>query len=214
MKQNKVCIKCGVPLVVGENVTQCGIDHSVYICQKCHRQAGKEWIVANPNYMANYMRAHRHRTSQNRPMSENRECPSFLGVCVAERVLSHIFKNVQRMPYGTPGYDFTCGNGYLVDVKSSCRHHPQKQYWADNWMFTINKNQIAQYFLCLAFDNRNDLNPEHIWLIPANEINHLTGLSIAESKLEKWQKNEQPIDQVMNCCDTLKTLQTNTETTA
>lgn len=210
MKHNNVCIKCGALLVVGENVTQCGIDHSQYICQKCQRQVGKEWIDTHPNYMTNYMREYRHRTGQNQPMSENRESPSFLGVHVAERVLSHLFKNVQRMPYGNPGFDFTCGKGYLVDAKCSCRrqHNPP---WADNWMFTINKNQIADYFLCLAFDNRNDLNPEHIWLIPAGDVNDHVGISIAESRLDRWQKYEQPVYRVIACCDTLKTSQTNTE---
>jgi hypothetical protein len=136
-------------------------------------------------------------------MSENRACASFLGVHVAERVLSHIFKDVTRMHYGNPGYDFICRHGYKVDVKSSCRRtHSENR--ADNWMFSINKNRVADYFLCLAFDSRESLNPEHVWLIPADNINDRMGVGISTSTIHKWNEFEQPIDQVVTCCDMMR----------
>ena len=188
MKHNNVCIKCSALLVVGENITQSMIDHYNYICRKCKSK---------------YATDYNHRTGRKHAMSENRECSTFLGVYVAERVLSHVFKDVQRMPYGTPGFDFRCGKGYMVDVKSSCRHHHPR--WADSWLFHIRKNPVAEYFLCLAFDNRYVLDPEHIWLIPAGDINDRDTIGITESKLDKWQKYEQSVDRVIACCNAMKT---------
>lgn len=135
-------------------------------------------------------------------MSENRDCASFLGVHVAERVPSHVFKDVQRMAQGNHGFDFICRYGYKVDVKSSCRHCSEK--FADNWVFCINRNYIADYFLLLAFDNREHLVPEHIWMIPGSDINDRTGVGIAESRLGKWAQYEQPLDRVLTCCDVLR----------
>lgn len=135
-------------------------------------------------------------------MKTNRECPVFLGVYVAENILSKIYKNVIRMPYANPEYDFICGKGYKIDVKSSCIHKNNFNY--NSWSFTINKNIIADYFLCLGFDNRNDLNPIHIWLIPGYIINYKNNQRISESKLSKWEKYEQPIDKIISCCNTMK----------
>ena len=153
-------------------------------------------------YHSTRLREYRHRTGINQPMCENRECASFLGVHVAERVLSHIFKNVNRMPYGNPGFDFRCGRDYLVDSKSSCRYH--RPNCVDRWMFRIDKNQIAEYFLFLAFDDRKNLNPEHIWLIPAGDVNDHVTISISDSNIDKWKEYEQPIDQIITCCDTIR----------
>ena len=97
------------------------------------------------------------------PMNKNRQCSSFLGVHVAERVLEATFENVERMPYGNPGFDFICGAGYKIDVKSSCRRYQKNG--SSSWAFGIDKNCDADYFLCIAFDNREHLNPEHLWLI-------------------------------------------------
>lgn len=131
----------------------------------------------------------------------NPDCSTFLGVVVAERVLSKVFKNVQRMAQGNPGYDFICGKGFKIDVKGSCLRKKLEQ-----WNFHIERNQEADYFLCLAFDNRKDLNPLHIWLIPGDVLNHLIGTSIARSTLEKWSKYEltDKLGDVLACCDTLK----------
>ena len=137
-------------------------------------------------------------------MSENRNCASFLGVYVAERVLSHVFKHVEKMPNGNPGYDFICGGGHKIDVKSACRH--VRKNWADMWVFHIEKNQIAEYFLCLAFDNRDDLNPEHIWLIPSNKINDHVSIGISETTLAKWDEYKLDIEKVSACCNALRNI--------
>lgn len=133
-------------------------------------------------------------------MEGNRECTSFLGVHVAEQVLSKLFKNVERTPYGTPGYDFRCGKGYKVDVKGGCLGNNTP----NRWLFKINKNKIADYFLCLAFDNRYDLNPIHVWLIPCEILNDKVCTSISKYKTDRWSEYEQPLNKVLKCCDVMK----------
>lgn len=185
------CNKCGAVLVVGENVTQNMLDHRQYVCRACRREYQREH---DPGW--------RHHTGQYQPMDKNRECTLFLGVYVAERVLRHVFKHTKQMPMNNPGFDFICGNGYMVDVKSSCRRHHET--WADRWMFHIKRNQIAEYFLCLAFDNRESLNPEHMWLIPSENVNRYTTITISESRISKWDDYKLDVDKVSACCDAIR----------
>ena len=137
-----------------------------------------------------------------KPASENKQCPSFLGVHIAERVLSKVFKDVKKMPPNHAGYDFICNRGKKIDVKSACTRTCDKSN--NRWDFGINRNQIADYFLCLAFDNRENLNPLHIWLIPGHIVNHLKSATRAESTLSKWDKYKLDIDKVVKCCDIIK----------
>ena len=128
----------------------------------------------------------------------NRSCPQFLGVHVAERVLSKIFNNVERMPLHNPGYDFVCNRGKKIDVKSATMH---KNYWS----FHIYRNKIADYFLCIAFDNRADLNPIHIWLLPSDVISDKVCVKISLSTISKWTEYEQfnKLYEVVACCNTI-----------
>ena len=181
------CRRCGTPLVIGENITQYMVDHYEYLCRACKRKQNREYD---------------HRSGHCQPMSENKTCSSFLGVCVAEYVLSHVFKNVQRMPINNHGYDFICGHGYKIDVKAACRYHWKNK--ADSWSFHIDKNQVAEHFLLLAFDNREDLNPEHAWLIPSSDINDHVSTSIAETRLDRWGAYKLDIDRVTTCCNVIR----------
>ena len=133
-------------------------------------------------------------------MAEARDCAAFLGVFVAERALSRFFDHIERMPYGNPGYDFICGKGFKIDVKSSCKQVGR----SDGWGFHIRRNCVADYFLCLAFDDRESLRPEHVWLIPGSVLNHLSGIFIAESRLVKWSAYEQPLNRVEACCSIMR----------
>lgn len=198
----QVCSKCRVALVAGENIAQSQIDKGYCVCRECRNERLREYRHNNHDRVIEHQREYLHRIGKYQPMGKNRDCSSFLGIHVAERVLSHVFKHIQRMPNNTPGYDFVCSGGYKIDVKSSCRHQYEDR--VDQWMFRIKKNQIAEAFLCLAFDDRESLVPEYIWLIPSNEINHLVNATIAETTLSKWDKYKLPIDRVSTCCNIMK----------
>jgi hypothetical protein len=139
------------------------------------------------------------------PYYENKDCPNYLGRHIAERVLSKYFEGVEMMPYKNKGYDFVCKNGYKIDVKSSCLYRPDGALNA-RWNFDINHNSIADYFLCLAFDNRDDLNPIRLWLIPGKELSHKHALIITNSQqsMLQWTKYEKPIEKVLECCQKVK----------
>jgi hypothetical protein len=135
-------------------------------------------------------------------MNKNRGCSSFLGVYIAERVLSKVFNDVETMPYGHSGYDFICNKGKKIDVKSACARH--RSNTNINWVFHIRKNKIADYFLCIAFDNREDLNPIKMWMIPGNILNHLTHTSIGNRTMSKWEEYEMDITKTYECCEQMK----------
>ena len=86
------------------------------------------------------------------------------------------------MPYGNKGFDFICCHNKNIDVKSSCLRK------SGGWIFHIDHNIVADYFLCIAFDNRDDLTPLHVWLIPGSTINHLQSTGISPSTVHRWDE--------------------------
>jgi len=168
-------------------------------CCKCfmkeYRQ--REYVKVRKNEL-------RHVKGEYQPLGENKYCGPYLGVFVAENVLSKVFKNVEKMPYGNPGYDFICNKGYKIDVKSASL---TKSYTSKNplWKFKIKKNILADYFLLIGFDNREDLNPLKIWLIPGIILNNkqILGITNILSSLQKWEQYElkDKLKQVITCCD-------------
>jgi len=187
----KKCPKCGLTKPITEfGLYKSGINKGCVVayCKPCHVEYMREW---------------RHKTGRDRPLNKNRECALFLGVHVAERILQNEFLSMHRLPLEAPGGDFICGKGYLVDVKSSCLRHPL--YGNEYWNFHIRNNNKADYFLCLAMDNRQELNPKHVWLIPGVKINNLSTLSIrnVDTALKNWSKYERPLDKVLSCCEAI-----------
>ena len=146
----------------------------------------------------------RYRASRGgKTMNANRDCALFLGVHVAERVLSKVFNNVQRMPMGNRGFDFICNRGMKIDVKSGVMNRSDRHIC--RWQFSIKRNTVPDYFLCIAFDNRDDLNPLHMWLIPGDTICHKSSVAISESTIDKWDEYMMHIDETIACCDDMKT---------
>jgi len=134
------------------------------------------------------------------PHHVNKECSMYLGVHIAERVLFRYFEHVTRMPPCNPGFDFICSKGFKIDVKSSTL------YRGNYWSFDINKSDVADYFLCIAFDDRDNLNPLHVWLIPKEKVCMKYRLCItnSEKSLAKWSMYEKPLDKVVACCTELR----------
>ena len=181
----KICIVCG----------QKRTHHIKGMCKQCYLAA------RNPEarHIEHVNRIHR---KGKQTLSENKTCSMYLGVHIAERILAKVFVNVKRMNPQNPGYDFICNKGMKIDVKSSCTRIRENR--PAQWAFVIKRNNIPDYFLCIAFDNRKDLNPLHLWLINGNEINSYAGTSISETTIGKWDKFKLPLDSVISCCNSLK----------
>lgn len=158
-----------------------------------------------------------HKSGKYLSMSENRECPLYLGVYIAERILSLLFKNVEKMPDGNPGYDFICDNDYKIDSKGACLSSDGR------WLFTIRKNKIADYFFMIAFDDRENLKVEHIWLIKSDVViekiacnseefivneKHVIHISRGNISLKRFEKYEKTylLEKAQKICDNFKNI--------
>lgn len=102
------------------------------------------------------------------PMSENKECSSYFGVYIGEKYVSKLFEDVEKMPYGNPGFDWICKKKYKIDSKVSCLLHRENK--TDYFEFTIKYNKKADYFILSAWDNRDSLNPLYVWIFHKNDI--------------------------------------------
>lgn len=159
-------------------------------CKSCGRNNLSSW---------------RHKTGRQTPYNKKRTCSMYLGVHIAERLLSLVFVGVTKMPMNNSGYDFVCGKGFKVDVKSSTL---KKRSGLGNnfWMFTIDRNRIPDYFAFIAFNDRVHLTPLHFWIVPEHIVNGKTGVSITNSQevLLKWKQYEKPINKLIESCNLLK----------
>lgn len=157
-------------------------------CKACHNKCSQE---------------SKRRRGVHRSLFDAKDSSPYLGA-IAERTLSKYFDNIKRMPYNNPGYDFLCGKGFKIDVKGACLRYPKGK--SALWAFNSRRNGVADYFLCLAFDNRRDLNPIHIWLIPGERLNKLIGFRIVDTEggLKKWKFYEKSLDKAIYCCNKLK----------
>lgn len=121
------------------------------------------------------------------PSSEDENLSQYfgnLGEKLLKKFLHTIFENVERMKYTNFGYDFICNNvskefidkypifkleankEYRIQVRTRCRRVYGKYI---RWDFTVNYDN-ADYFILIAFDNREDLNIIHMWIFHKNDI--------------------------------------------
>lgn len=141
-------------------------------------------------------------TMTHKSMYENKSCAAYLGIVVGERLCKHLFSDVEMMPHDNKGYDIICNKGMKIDVKTSCL----SQYKTGvHWVFSIGRNKIADYFICVAFDNRTDLNPIHMWMIPGDVLNEIKSTtSISPNTVHKWSQWEKDINDAQLCCTAMK----------
>lgn len=170
-----------------------------YICKECKGKQKRLWQTANPD-KAKAMWTRDNRKRGIRSFNKNKKCSSYLGIHIAERVMSKVFKNIKRMPMNNPGYDVICNRNKLIDIKSSCLRGTKYP----RWLFMIRRNHIADFFLCLAFNNREDIQPIYAWLIPGSKLNHLKGAGITQSTIHKWDAYKLDITKISTCCDHLR----------
>jgi hypothetical protein len=188
-KAKLICRKCNVELVPGKNW------YNARICHKCAR------IETTRRYRATAIK-----TGNPLAYTVSKSCPLYLGCHIAEKVLKRVFNNVEMMPMMNAGFDFICNHGKKIDVKSACLSKGKYPTWG----FHIDHNKLADYFLCLAFDNRNDLNPLYLWLIPGHLVNNHIQIGVSPSTVSKWDEFALGIDGVTTCCDNLKNPATQT----
>jgi hypothetical protein len=169
------------------------------ICRDCEHV----YRITRPK-SREYYRTRAHITGKNRPIEEARDTGNWLGIYVAERVLSHYFEGITRMPFGNHGFDFICKNGFKIDAKSSCLNH--RPHRNQCWHFNTFHNVAADYFLCLAFDDRENMAPMHVWLVPSGVVANKTGFNIIDVpwSLSEWSQYEKPINKVLSCCATFR----------
>jgi hypothetical protein len=140
----------------------------------------------------------------NRPMTENRNCSSWLGIHIAERALSKFFKHIVRTPSQSSGGDFRCDRNYLIDVKCACLHFRKGK--SPRWFMGIKHNTNADHFLFLLFDDRTNLTPMHVMLVPGSVVNNRSSISITNTPrgLERWSQYEKPLNKVICCCEQMR----------
>lgn len=181
------CTTCGEKIVLGINWYKSRYDKKNRMCNLC----------------SNACRTRSRRKQGTKPMDSYKEYSAYLGVHIAEQALSKVFKDVKTMPYGNSGYDFICNKGKKIDVKAACLQISNGRH-GDKWSFAIRHNTTADHFLLLAFDNRVDLTPLHIWLIPGHMFNKFYGVSICASTMSQYGEYVIDIAKVVRCCDSMK----------
>lgn len=180
---NKHCSRCNVVLPLAYEYKMCSE------CQTYFRVRGRYYT---------------HSKGLNQSYEENKSCGLYLGVYIAEQILSNYFNSMEKAPMHTKGYDFICGNGFKIDVKSSSRRLSNRGKKV--WQFDLRRNQIADYFLLIAFSEREHLTPLHVWLVPSNLYRERQKIGISDNSksLDRWKQYEKPIARVIEKCDLFK----------
>lgn len=180
-----------------------------YLCDKCSLD---RWAQSKGyEDFADYSRERNWNKGISSPMSENEDCAVYLGIHIAERVLSKVFEDVKRMSINNHGFDFICKKGYKIDVKSATVNRPTSN---GAWSFGINHNDIADYFLLIGFDDRENLEPMHIWLFKKDEMirgkpfHMRKGFSMEDNPINlevynPWELTDK-LEKMKECCDKLK----------
>lgn len=116
-----------------------------------------------------YRRNWRYSKGESSPMSENQDCPSWFGVFIGENYVIQTFDNPIKMSYGNPGFDWLCKRGEKIDRKGRCLDFSKIYDWS-GWAFPIRYNNIADWFILSAWDNRDSLTPLHVWMFHKDDI--------------------------------------------
>ena len=153
------------------------------------------------NYYENHKDEIREKAG-NLSMYENKDCTSYLGIVIAERLVRCLFNDVKVMPNGNPKFDFICNRGKKIDVKSACITLGNNKY--PQWGFRIDYNTATDFFILVAFDDRTYLNPLHMWMIPGHILNYKSGIKIFLSTIQKWDKWKMDINDAQLCCNEMK----------
>lgn len=128
---------------------------------KCAQNAGFE-------NKAEYDREYSYKTGRRLPKEFNEDCPVYFG-CYTESLMIQTFEGAIRMPNNNPGFDWTCKNGDKIDNKGVCLRYNTHNNWS-GWRFSIRYNDIADWFILSAWDNRDSLQPLYVWAFHKNDM--------------------------------------------
>jgi len=168
-----------------------------YMCRECRSKQSQKWVAANhERHLANVTRHNRKMGKIS--MHENKDCSQYLGIHITEAVVDMSFVDAVRMPNNNHGYDLVCRIGAKIEIKGACLNK------AGGWHFNIGRNNIAEYFMLVAYDDRKNLNIMHAWFIPGEALSHLKSATIRPGTVGKWSDYEQDPDNMMACCNVMK----------
>lgn len=207
---NKKCSKCREVKPLGEfHKNKSKKDGRGTECKRCSnkysKKYGQEHQEEGKEYHKEYYKEHKNEIRKRKgieSMYENKNCTNYLGIVIAERLCRHLFKEVKVMPNNNIGFDIICNKGKKIDVKSGCITLSKGKY--PRWIFNIKQNTTADFFILVAFDNRTDLNPLYLWMIPGHEINSQGKASISPSTIDKWDVWKRDINDAQICCAEMK----------
>ncbi len=95
------------------------------------------------------------------------------------------FEDPIKMPTNNPGFDWKCKKGEKIDHKGACLTYSPRG--SPKWMFHIEYNNIADWFILSAWDDIDSLIPLHIWLFHKNDMVRI-GKGDNTPKVEFWKR--------------------------
>lgn len=105
-----------------------------------------------------------HETGRSLPMKENENCHAHFGE-FTENLMIQTFEDPIRMPPNNPGFDWKCKNEEKIDNKGA-----RIKDGNTRWIFHIRYNNIADWFILSAWDNRCSLTPLYVWAFHRDDM--------------------------------------------
>lgn len=116
---------------------------------------------------AERMREYTYKTGKNLPREVNDDCSLWFGEFISQNYVMKTFEDSIKIPSNNPGFDWICKKGQKIDHKGAClKYYP---WQSPHWSFHIRHNKISDYFILSAWDDKDNLNPLHVWMFHKND---------------------------------------------
>lgn len=160
-----------------------------------------------------YKREWLYETGKCLPKEINENCSLWFGEFISQNYVMETFENPIKMHNGNPGFDWICKKGEKIDHKGACLTYIIDANWS-GWVFGIEYNNIADWFILSAWDSRDSLVPLHVWIFHKNDIIRerkfwrRDSFSITDTpkklkELEKWEVTNR-LEKLKELCDKSK----------
>lgn len=148
------------------------------MCSKCYQRTKREGKTIEEKNEWN------HRSGRTQSMIDNKACSSHLGFYLANNIMRELYPDAEEMPYGNSGFTHILHGKYYQVVTSTPKQVGNKSPW---FGFHTRQNTICDYFIFLAFRDRESTIPTQIWKVPNfGDIQDKKLTSISLSRLSKW----------------------------